>query len=162
MALADKIEQAWKEFLPNINRTYHLEHYNDVEYADDTGKDFLKELVFLNKIQEEEYTVAYHYILSKKERWIKEIGDFFSAFVPRKVEGLWPQLVSGFTRPYIQRCLVDPDGKEKFAGALFEALFDRLMCEGDDYVDKELQEMQSYILDNKSRWLPEAKAYHKL
>lgn len=159
--LTDKIENAWKKLLPNISRDYYQRHRKEGDYTEKIPDDICKELQFLGIIEAGEYALAQDYILSQKERWVNDIDEHFTHYVPKTIQGLWPQLIDGFDKAYILSCLADPEGKEKFAGTVFEAVFDRLMFD-ETYEDDELKEIESYILSKKDKWLQEAKAYHKL
>lgn len=160
-SLTDKIEKAWKDLLPNISWEYYRRIRQETDYAEKTLEEIFKELQFLGILNADEYTPAQQYILSQKERWVKDIDAYFSS--PQRItDHLWPQLIDGFSKKCIERCLTDPEGEEKFAGTVFEAVFDRLIFYGGEYEDDKLKEVESYIFSKKDKWLKEAKAYHKL
>ncbi len=159
-SLTDKIENAWKELLPNISRDHYQKHRKDTDYAEKTPENIFKELQFLGIINEYENIPAQQYILSQKERWVKDIDAYFSS--PERIaDHLWPELIDGFSKECIERCLTDPNGEENFAGTVFEAVYDRLFFD-DTYGDDEMEEIKAYVLSKKEKWLQEAKAYHKL
>lgn len=158
--LIEKIEKAWKDLLPNISREYYQRIRQETDYAERISQEIFREIELVYVIEQKEYTTAYHYILSQKERWVKDIDAYFSS--PQRIaDHLWPELIDGFSKECIERCLTDPNGDEKFAGTVFEAVYDRLFFD-DTYGDDEMEEIEAYVLSKKERWLQEARKYHKL
>lgn len=161
--LADEIEKTWQEILlPGMSREYYRKHQQESDYKKKFIDDVIKELQFLGIVTTESEREANQYIHSQRERLLTEVDNHFAYFLIRKVELLWPQLIDGFDYMYISRCLTDSEGEEKFAGSVFEAIFDRIMFDDNVYEDIELKEIESYVLSKKDKWLLDAKAYHKL
>lgn len=147
--------------LPSICQELCYRLQTDNEFKGNFAREIFKEVVLAGIINEAEYTAALLYLSDQQERLAKEAFEFSVASIQNKVDFLWQQVVPGFRTPYIQRCLIAPDGEEKFAGSVFEAIFDQLFFD-ETYTEQDLLQIKKYIAENKRKWLTDARTYHKL